>query len=152
VRARQTAQIVADELDMPVTYSADLIEVGLGLLDGHDIGDPAFLSVYENMVSNWENGYQQVCIPEGESLLDVKARLERFLNENVLCHDWKGPVLLVGHAILWMSFIWAFCENKPNSINDGFMNKTHLSIIIRNCSGYLLEQNNLSHEEIKKLA
>jgi phosphoserine phosphatase len=150
MRARHTAQIVADELGLPVIHSEDLIEVGLGLLDGHDIGDPAFLSVYENMVSNWESGYQKVSIPEGESLLDVKARLERFLDENVLCHDWKGPVLLVGHAILWMSFIWSFCENRPHLINDGFMSKTHLSVIARKRKGYFLEKYNLDHEEIKK--
>ena len=39
-RAKQTARIVADELGLPVSYSEELIEVGLGVLDGHDIGDP----------------------------------------------------------------------------------------------------------------
>ncbi|MDP2964602.1 MAG: histidine phosphatase family protein [Pelolinea sp.] len=147
LRARQTAQIVADEVGLPVTHSKDLIEVGLGLLDGHDIGDPAFLSVYKNMVANWESGYPQVCVPEGESLLDVKARLECFLNENVFNRNWDGAVLLVGHAILWMSFIWAFCENQPPRINDGFMSKTHLSIISKNGKGYVLDHCNLNHEE-----
>ncbi len=65
-------EIVADELKLPVYPSKDLIEVDLGLLDGHDIADPAFFSVYENMVSNWELGYPQVCIREGESLIDVE--------------------------------------------------------------------------------
>ena len=148
LRARQTAQIVADEVDLPVTHSEDLIEVGLGLLDGHAIGDPAFLSVYKNMVANWESGHPHVCVPEGESLLDVKARLDSFLNENVLNKNWDGVVLLVGHAILWMSFIWAFCENQPPRINDGFMSKTHLSIISKNGRGYVLDHNNLKHEEI----
>jgi broad specificity phosphatase PhoE len=151
LRARQTAQIVADDLGIPVTHSDDLIEVGLGLLDGHDIGDPAFLSVYKNMVANWESGHPFVCVPKGESLLDVKVRLEYFLNENVINKKWDGAVLLVGHAILWMSFIWAFCENQPPRINDGFMNKAHLSIISKNDQGYILDHNNLNHEEIKIL-
>jgi len=150
-RARQTAQIVADELDLPVSHSEDLIEVGLGVLDGHDIGDQAYLSVYENMVSSWEKGDHQIRIPDGESLLDVKDRLERFLIENVVNQNHKGSVLLIGHAILWMSFIWAFCENKPGRINDGFMSKTHLSIISKNGKGFILDQINLSHDEISNI-
>jgi probable phosphoglycerate mutase len=150
-RAKQTSQIIANEIGLPVSHSEDLIEVGLGILDGHDIGDPTYLSVYENMVSNWENGDPQVSIPGGESLLDVKARLERFLNGNILNQNHKGSILLVGHAILWMSFIWAFCENKPRRINDGFMSKTHLSVISKNGKGYILDQINLNHEEINIL-
>jgi probable phosphoglycerate mutase len=151
LRAQQTAQIVADEFGLPVTHSKDLIEVGLGRLDGHDIGNPAFLSVYTNMVTNWERGYPQVSILEGESLLDVKTRLERFLNENNINRKWDGTLLLVGHAILWMSFIWALCENPPPKINDGFMSKTHLTIISKNGNGYALNHNNLNLMEIANL-
>ncbi len=142
---------MADELHLPVNHTKDLIEVDLGLLDGHDIADPGFLSVYENMVSNWERGYPLVCIPEGESLADVKVRLERHLNAYILSCEREGPVLLVGHAILWMCFIWAFCENRPMRINDGFMRNTHLSIISKNGSGFFLEKTNLDHDEIKIL-
>ena len=81
LRTRQTAQIIADELCLPVSFSVDLIEVNLGLLDGHDIANPAFLSVYQNTVTNWQRGYPQACIPKGESLLDVKMRLEHFLKK-----------------------------------------------------------------------
>ena len=98
IRARQTAQIVADKVGLPVTHAKDLIEVGLGRLDGHDISNPAFLSVYINMVTNWERGYPHVSVLEGELLLDIKARLEQFLNENILNRNWDGTVLLVGHA------------------------------------------------------
>lgn len=151
LRARQTAQIVADEIGLQVTHTDDLIEVGLGRLDGHDIGDPAFLSVYENMVANWESGYPHACIPQGESLVDVKLRLERFLKTNLLNREWDGAVLLVGHAILWMSFIWTFCENRPTTINDGFMSKTHLSVISKNGKGYFLDNHNLNHKEVTRL-
>jgi broad specificity phosphatase PhoE len=148
LRTRQTAQILADKLCLPISFSEDLIEVNLGLLDGHDIANPAFLSVYQNTVTNWERGYPQACIPKGESLLDVKFRLDHFLNEHVLNRDWDGPVLFVGHGILWLSFIWAFCENHPPKIDDGFISKTHLSIVSRNTAGFILEKNNLNHEEI----
>ncbi len=151
LRASQTARIVAEEIGLPVFHSNDLIEVDLGRLDGRDIADPAFLSVYKNMVANWESGYPQASISEGESLLDVMQRLERFLFTNLLNRDWDGAVLLVGHAILWMGFIWAFCENQPQSINEGFMKKTHLSVISKNGKGYILNYKNLNHDEITKL-
>ena len=151
LRARQTAQIITDEIKLPVTYSEDLIEVGLGVLDGHDIGNPAYLSVYENLVSNWQSGYSFVKIPEGESLLDVKARLKRFLHTSIFSDHFDGPVLIVGHAILWMCFIWAFCENHPHNINDGFMKKTHLSIISGEENAFSLYKLNLDHKEINSL-
>jgi broad specificity phosphatase PhoE len=148
LRASQTAQIVADDIKLPVTYSEDLIEVGLGVLDGHDINNPAYLSVYENLVSNWQSGYPFVKIPEGESLQDVKARLERFLQASIFSNHFDGPVLIVGHAILWMCFIWAFCDNHPDRINDGFMKKTHLSIISGMKNRFSLEKLNLDHKEV----
>ena len=151
IRAKQTANIIADELKLPVVYSEDLIEVGLGLLDGHDIGNRAFLSVYENMVTNWERGYPFVRIREGESLIDIKERLERFFDTNIFNNHFDGPVLLVGHAILWMSLIWIFCENHPNDINDGFMKKTHLSVISGIKGAFSLEKFNLDHKKVLSL-
>ncbi len=151
IRAKQTADIIADELKLAVTYSENLIEVGLGLLDGHDISNRAFLSVYENMVINWERGYPFVQIPDGESLNDVKERFERFLEANIYNSHFDGPVLLVGHAILWMSFIWIFCKNHPVNINEGFMKKTHLSIISGDKNSFSLEKLNMDHKEIYSL-
>lgn len=151
LRARQTAQIIGSKIGIKVSHSENLIEVGLGALDGHDIGVPAYQSVYKNMVANWESGYPQVCVLDGESLLDVKLRLNRFLDDQILNKKWNGAVLLVGHAITWMSFIWAFCNNHPTNINEGFMNKTHLSIISKTDEGYHLIENNLNHEEIMAL-
>ena len=80
-----------------------------------------------------------------------KTGLIDFLIQNVLNRNHDGAVLLVGHAILWMGFIWAFCENKPRRINDGFMSKTHLSVISKNGKGYMLDQINLNHKEISNL-
>lgn len=151
MRAKQTADIIADELKLPVTYTEDLIEVGLGALDGHDISNRAFLSVYENMVTNWESGYPFVRIRDGESLIDIKCRLERFLDTNIFNNHFDNPVLLVGHAILWMSFIWIFCENHPKNINDGFMKKTHLSVISGRKGALSLEKLNLDHKEVLSL-
>lgn len=148
LRAQQTAQIIGSKIDLPVINSEDLIEVGLGALDGHDIGVPAYQSVYKDMVANWENGYPQVCVLDGESLLDVKLRLQRFLDNHLLNKQWDGAVLLVGHAITWMSFIWAFCINPPSKIHDGFMSKTHLSIISKTKDRFHLINNNLDHKEI----
>jgi broad specificity phosphatase PhoE len=151
LRARQTAQATAEKVGLPVISSDDLMEVNLGRLDGHDIGNPVYLSVYQNMVTNWEKGFTHASILNGESLQDVKQRLTRFLEHYVLGKEWDGSVLLFGHAILWMCFIWSFCQNKPASINDGFMSKTHLSVISVDSNNFLLKNYNLSHSEVSDL-
>lgn len=147
LRASQTARIIAEEKQLPITYSESLIEVGLGVLDGLDIGNPGFLSVYENMVANWERGCSQVCVPHGEALLDVKERINNFFQTRILIKEWDGPILIVGHAILWMAFIWVFCKNHSSRINDGFLEEAHYSIITKNESGFLLNNNIESIEE-----
>jgi broad specificity phosphatase PhoE len=129
LRAKQTAAIISESLGQPFTTSKALVEVNLGVLDNKDISNRGYFSMYKNMVKNWEDGYEKACILGGESLIDVNDRLLSFMTENIHNKKIDGPILLVGHAISWMGFIWKNCRNHPATINDGFMEKACYSII-----------------------
>jgi broad specificity phosphatase PhoE len=129
LRAKQTAAIISESLCQPFTTSEALMEVDLGKLDNKDISNPGYLSMYKNMVNNWEAGYEEVCILGGESLIDVNDRLLSFMKNNILNKSMDKPTLLIGHAISWMGFIWKNCLNHPITINGGFMEKASYSII-----------------------
>jgi len=144
LRAKQTAAIISESLRQPFTTSEALMEVDLGVLDNKDISNPGNFSMFNNMVNNWEAGYEKVCILGGESLIDVNDRLLSFMEENILNNSIDKPVLLIGHAISWMVFIWKNCLNHPNTIKGGFMEKSSYSIINWDERGFFYHSLNIT--------
>jgi hypothetical protein len=79
LRARQTAEIVSRGMGpRPVVCNA-LIEVDVGILDGENVDDPQGQRVYNEVITGWEQGQEDVGFPGGETLHDVRRRLERLL-------------------------------------------------------------------------
>jgi broad specificity phosphatase PhoE len=144
LRAKQTAAIISESLCQPFTTSESLMEVDLGVLNNKDISNPGYLSMYKNMVDNWEVGYNEVCISGGESLIDVNDRLISFMENNILNKNLDMPILLVGHAISWMCFIWKNCRNNPTTIGGGFMEKASYSIINWDERGFYIHSLNIT--------
>jgi len=144
LRAKQTAAIISESLCQPFTTSKDLMEVDLGVLDNKDISNPGYFSMYKNMVSNWESGYEEVRILGGESLIDVNDRLLSFMKNNILSRSIDMPTLFIGHAISWMGFIWINCLNHPITIDGSFMEKANYSIINWNGRGFFYHAINIT--------
>ena len=135
LRGKQTAQIISKAVDCPFQSTDALLEVDLGALDRKDISDKGFLSMYTQMVQNWEDGYDQVGILDGESLIEVNERLLPFFTRTLEQLENDAPILLIGHAILWMGFIWKNCVNQPQKIKDGFMSVANYSVLEVNENG-----------------
>jgi len=144
LRAKQTAQIISEAVNIPCQSTDKLLEVDLGALDRKDIGNKGFLSMYTQMVQNWEDGYEQVGILDGESLLEVNDRLLPFFTRTLKKHESEAPILLIGHAILWMGFIWKNCVNQPQKIKDGFMEVATFSIIEVGEEGFIARDLNVN--------
>jgi len=144
LRAKQTAAIISKSLCQPFTTSEALMELDLGVLDTKDISDPGYLSMFKDMVNNWETGYGEVSILGGESLIDVNDRLLSFMENNILNKSMDKPTLLIGHAISWMCFIWKNCRNNPTTINGGFMEKASHSIINWDEQGFFIHSLNIT--------
>jgi probable phosphoglycerate mutase len=144
LRAKQTAAIISESLCHPFTTSESLMELDLGVLNNKDISNHGYLSMYKNMVDNWEAGYDEACISEGESLIDVNNRLISFMENNILNKSIDEPILLIGHAISWMCFIWKNCRNNPTTINGGFMEKASYSIINWDEQGFYVHLLNIT--------
>jgi broad specificity phosphatase PhoE len=79
-RARQTAEIVAARLGLPVDpVLEDLREVNVGSLDGR--ADPQAWESYEQVLAAWQHGDRQVRFPDGEDLDELCLRLRRAVTE-----------------------------------------------------------------------
>lgn len=87
-RAKQTAEILNADLNLPIMHSDDLREVDFGELNGKP-----FLQEYQDrhMALDYDWG------PSGENFAQVKTRILRILYEIKQNND-DGEALIVGHG------------------------------------------------------
>jgi probable phosphoglycerate mutase len=126
-RTRQTAAIVRDRCAVPLTFSDALAEVNLGDLDGQRIDEDG-LAALRAVLGEWEAGHVNTGFPGGETLAEVRSRFQGFLDQVI--GGKEGPVLVVGHGVLFMAVLWAFCDNRRPRLLDNYMGRGHLSILV----------------------
>lgn len=88
IRARETAQIVADVIGAPVEVDDRLAERDYGVIDGTYEGTPGFMEQWVQF------GYQY---PEGESWLKVAQRVYNFLEDAKQKYPDKN-VMVISHG------------------------------------------------------
>lgn len=89
IRARQTAQAVADRLELPVTIDQRLIEQNFGSYEGVYRFDEKYLEFRENLLVHFPGG--------GESIAQVMARAYGVV-EDIRKNYANRTVLLVSHG------------------------------------------------------
>lgn len=142
LRARQTANILAQKLNLTVIVCNSLIEVNVGVLDGRSQDAPKNQALYESVLEEWERGNTNLGFPNGETLSDVEQRFGAFLHDVETRRE--KHVLVIGHCLLFMAVIWLFCENHDSCFEHGDIQRGHLSIIRRSDSRFRLLRFNLS--------
>lgn len=96
LRAKESAEIIAAALDLPVHYDKRLREINLGPLSGKPVTD------YWNAIPVAQDRFTTRIGEGSESLSDVRARAWDFLRETEEKHHGKN-VLIVSHEdTLWM--------------------------------------------------
>jgi probable phosphoglycerate mutase len=93
-RTRETAEIVAASLDLPVTFDDDLVELDFGKLEGLS-GDEA-RTAHPLAVRRFFSDVT-VAAPGGESIADVSARVAR-ARRRILSEHAGQTVLIVSHV------------------------------------------------------
>lgn len=92
-RAKQTAEIINDELQLPVIYTDDLQEVNFGVLNGTPFVDE-IKARHVAMDYDWK--------PSGESVDDVRARVTRALTDIAAVNADSEALLVVHGGIIRM--------------------------------------------------
>ncbi|MGI5950981.1 MAG: histidine phosphatase family protein [Brooklawnia sp.] len=91
-RARQTAEVIAERLEVPVQLDAALREQYLGDLEGRPVGQLRPLPVPEGL------HITEVSWGGGESIAEVHLRMERFVRGLAARDDLLGSLVLVSHG------------------------------------------------------
>jgi len=137
-RAHETAAIVGQTLGLQPLLTNDLREIDLGRLDGCCYDDRVLWSIFEDVLVRWQDREYGAGFPDGETLHDLRVRLIRFLA--ALPHT-GGPVLLVGHEVVFMVAIWLFCRNPGTSMLDWRLRHGGLAVMSRNgAPGFQLDR------------
>jgi broad specificity phosphatase PhoE len=97
LRARETAQILSDALNVPTEINEALREADVGILEGR--ADPAAWAIFEQIHNAWRAGDLDVRLRGGESFNDIETRFVPFIER--LTAEIEGNILLVGHGSLY---------------------------------------------------
>jgi probable phosphoglycerate mutase len=99
-RATQSAEILASQLDVPLSIDACLLEVDVGDLEGESELDNRHLKQFFDIFTDWIQGRWDTEFPGGESGHEVRSRAE---NTAMLLSS--VPTVLVGHAAFFAVFL-----------------------------------------------
>ena len=127
LRARQTAEIVCRANGLDYRIDDSLREVDVGTLDGQSEDDPKFWAVYENTVAQWQDEKPGFAFPGGESAEEVTGRFTKLLDRIEGLYD--GPVLLVGHCLLYMTVLWYWYSDRKDEVEKYHMGRGNYSIV-----------------------
>jgi probable phosphoglycerate mutase len=91
LRARQTAQIIADVLGLPIQLDPGLREQSLGELEGRLYVEPFGDRTVQGTIDQlWRDPFRRP--PGGESVADLYDRVRTTLTRLALCHSpWQSP-------------------------------------------------------------
>ena len=93
VRAYNTAQIVLGEREQEIFGDSRLMEQDFGIFEGLTYEE--LCSTYPAELEQWNKEFSSYRIPEGESFLDVRRRVEAFLKDIPLGEQTKKETMLI---------------------------------------------------------
>lgn len=121
-RARQTADILNNELQVPITYHDELKEVGFGDLEG-----TPFLQEYQMKHTNLDYDWG----PSGENFNEVKERVLRLMTE-IRKETSEGQALIVAHGGIVRMLTFLEKGDKQGEINNASIFEFDLDKILSN--------------------
>jgi len=95
-RARQTAEAIAKPHKLEVSVESDLIDLNFGKWQG--LSHEEVKEKYGDLYATWLIHPEQVRMPGGETLDDVRKRVTRFRDKVIEKH--RGTIVIVGHRVV----------------------------------------------------
>jgi probable phosphoglycerate mutase len=95
-RTRETAEVIANKLGIPVVLNEDIAEIAFGDWDGHTNQEVA--QNWPDLYEQWRGNHRIAPPGGGESLEEFDARVQRGLLEILDTHEGK-TVIVVGHVM-----------------------------------------------------
>ncbi len=95
-RAQQTAEIIGERLQLPMTVLENFRELNVGDLENRP-PDEATWGVYRQVIGDWVNGASETSFPDGENYFNLWTRFHQGLQIVMERHPDQN-ILIVGHG------------------------------------------------------
>jgi broad specificity phosphatase PhoE len=112
-RARQTAEIIADVVQLPVTVLEELREINIGELEGRP-PTVEHWQFHDRIIADWYQGAYRSRFPGGEDFLQLLQRIRRGLLKITQGKNGRR-ILLAGHGGTFTALVKAFCYNADRA-------------------------------------
>ncbi|MCL4561002.1 MAG: histidine phosphatase family protein [Chloroflexi bacterium] len=100
-RTRETAEIIARRLAMPVQIMDEFREIDVGELEGQPVV-PELWQLHNSIREQWFDGRQDLNFPGGENYLMLWKRMQAGLDQ-ITDHQESGNLIVVSHGGLLTS-------------------------------------------------
>ncbi|MEO0074939.1 MAG: histidine phosphatase family protein [candidate division WOR-3 bacterium] len=144
LRAIETAEIISINYNLTPIISDLLREIDVGELDGKSINDIKIKQQYQQIIEQWQAGKHNISFVGGESLMKVKERILEFLC--LVEKNNYSKILVVGHGLFFMAFIWLFCDNHGLNYESGRINRCHYSVVENKNGRYNIIEHDIAPE------
>ncbi|MBN1261550.1 MAG: histidine phosphatase family protein [Anaerolineae bacterium] len=143
VRARQTAEVIARVLRLPVQVHRGLIDINYGVWQGLRLCEVR--SRWLKLLNMWNTRPHETCIPGGERLHEVRSRAVAALFEIGNCYP-EGCVVLVSHAVVNRLILLEAKGWKNNRLWEITQGNCELNVLaLRDEQLHLIVEHQLSH-------
>lgn len=106
-RTHETAQIIAEQLDVEPVVLKELREVNVGVLEGKDFSDETW-GVYHGLTSQWYAGNPHAAFPGGENYAALWERMKRGMLKVLQDHESRRFVI-AGHGGIFIATLKEYC-------------------------------------------
>lgn len=142
-RAVETANIIADNLNLKAIPTPSLREMGFGVWEGLLMDE--IKSNYADIYNAWRNTPHLANIPGGETLEIIKNRVDEFIKELNEKHDNKH-IVLVSHSVTVRVILLSCLNSGLENIYRIKQDNTALNIVeFRNYGPVIIKMNDTSH-------
>lgn len=111
-RAKETAEIIAAPLSLPVIIDPRLREMSFGLWEGQTFTE--IYRDYPNEFEEWFRNTSDYTVPGGESVNRLLKRFQVFMDD--IKDRYTGTVLLVTHGGVIRSFLFSILGQDPREL------------------------------------
>ena len=140
LRAKETAEIIADSLSLSVVVNNGIIEGNFGVSEGKPMAEIRTWPIYRQWTSP-DPKYDHVHYENGESKQEIRQRVIRTIEE-ICSHEQAEHILIVAHSAIVRAMHWATgncIQGMPNGsvfnfvYEDGKLYKGKEKILLLSC-------------------
>lgn len=113
-RARETAEIIGAELDLPVHEIEEFREINVGSLE-HEPASAESWNTYFTVARDWFEGRAESAFPEGENYHQLLARMQHGLAQALEGRE-NQTVVIVAHGGIFIATIKDICPDVDTTM------------------------------------